>query len=99
MAICFSLTNLELGGALVFVVRLANYLAQKNKEPVYIYDHWPEFRQDNTLHNLHPLVKILSYSESRFERWFIWKLNALYCLCNSRSRFRYDLNKKRLENI
>ncbi len=99
MAVCFSLTNLELGGAQVFVVRLANYLAQKNKQPVYIYDHWPEFRQENTLHNLHPLVKILSYSESRIERWFIWKLNALFLRLDPRSRFRYDLNKKRLEKL
>src|SRR4051812_29717683 len=97
MPICFSLTNLELGGAQVFVVRLANYLADKNGEPVYIYDHWPEYRQHNTLHNLHPLVRIISYTENTAERWLVWKMNALLRFVNPRSEFRYRLNKKRLE--
>ena len=97
MPICFSLTNLELGGAQVFVVRLANFLAAKNNEPVYIYDHWPEFREPDTLHNLHPLIRILSYSESSVERWLIWKTNALLRLFNPRSQFRYSINKKRME--
>jgi len=97
MVLCFSLTNLELGGAQVFVVRLANYLAKKNNQPVYIYDHWPEYRNKNTLHHLHPLVKILSYSESRFERWFIWKINAFFRLVKPGSQYRYFLNKKRLQ--
>ena len=97
MTICFSLTNLELGGAQVFVVRLANELATQLQQPVYLYDHWPEIRNTSIISNLSPLVKVLSYSESPAERWVIWKLNAFFKVTGLQSEFRHKVNRKRFQ--
>lgn len=97
MTVCFSLTNLELGGAQVFVVRLANEMATQLQQPVYLYDHWPEIRNKSILTNLSPLVKVLSYSESPAERWVIWKLNAFFKVTGIQSEFRHKVNRKRFQ--
>jgi glycosyltransferase involved in cell wall biosynthesis len=96
MRICFSLTNLELGGAQVFVIRLANFLAAKHGKPVYIYDHWPELRHHHTLHYVHPLVKIISYSENPAWQWLVCKINAALRIFDRNSEFRHSLNRKGL---
>src|SRR5690349_11340569 len=93
MRICFSLTNLELGGAQVFVCRLANYLAA-NGHQVFIYDHWPEHRDKGMAAMISPGVTVLSYSKSSLWRNIIWKANAVLRAMHLQKEFRHSLNRR-----
>ncbi len=94
MRVLFSLTNLELGGAQMFALRLANAFATKTRQTVYVYDHHPEYFQKGMTNNLSPLVKIISYSKYRIVRFFIWKINAFILKTGSSFEFRTWINKK-----
>lgn len=93
MNICFSLSNLELGGAQMFVTRLARELASEGKNQVFIYDHWPETCQIKIPRNSG--VRVKSYNKFVLGRWIIWKLNALFQKLGWKEAYRKELNKKR----
>lgn len=94
MNILFTVTNLEIGGAQMFVLRLANAFAESIKKDVYIYDHNPEYRQAGILNDLSPRVKILSYTNNRYWVYLTWKLNALFLKIGFKTSFRDWLNRR-----
>lgn len=94
MRVLFSLTNLELGGAQIFALRLANAFAEKTKQTVYVYHHQPEYFQEGMTDHLFSSVKVVSYSRYAFMRFIIWKLNALILKTGSTFEFRSWVNKK-----
>ncbi len=73
MRVLFVLTNLQIGGAQIFVLRLARQLKKQFGINVYIYDAQPDYREilDNGD------IKIYSFSENSLMRKFIWKINGL----------------------
>lgn len=93
MVVCFSVTNLQLGGAQVFVTRLASELARSTGWKVLIYDHQPHLRFKPMLEQLHPGVKIISYAENKTLQWLSWKINALLKTFNKKKEFVAELNK------
>lgn len=95
MNICFSLTHLELGGAQLFVSRLAGELAKDPENSIYIYDHWPESRNKQIIKNISPRVTIESYTNSDATMWITWKINGLLKILNFKNSYRYLLNKKK----
>lgn len=99
MTICFSLTNLSLGGAQVFVVRLASWLARNTNHIIYIYDHWPEHRHRGILRGMDRRVQIISYNEHPFRRWLVWKMNAALAIMRKGAAWRYRLNRRRFEKF
>lgn len=98
MRICFSVTNLEPGGAQTFVIRLASKLAGSGHE-VHIYDHWPEFRRNQLVAGLSPSVELHSYCELPLLRSAIWKINALLKLTGVHKRFRHSINERRFKKM
>src|SRR5687767_12366456 len=99
MNICFSLSNLELGGAQVFVARLASALAADESHRIFIYDHQPELRNKQLTSTISSKVKIQSYSEHRSGRWLVWKMNALLARLGVTKGFKHWLNKKRFRSF
>ncbi len=95
MKVAFSLTNLELGGAQIFVVRMASEMAKMIDRTVFIYDHNPEYRNDNILLNIDSRVKIVSYCENKIVRFFVWKINGLLLKFNTNFQFKQWLNKRK----
>lgn len=93
MNVMFSLTNLELGGAQVFVTRLANEMAAGGHK-VFIYDHWPEHRNQGLFSTLSPEVTVVSYSNSNFFMWLAWKINAALKALRINSEWRHTINKR-----
>jgi glycosyltransferase involved in cell wall biosynthesis len=94
MNILFTVTNLEIGGAQMFVLRLASAIAERIKKDVYIYDHNPEYRQNGILNEISPRVKILSYTKNKYLVFLTWKINALFLRIGFKSSFRQWLNRK-----
>src|SRR5690349_20706401 len=95
MNICFSVGNLELGGAQMFVTRLSSLLAKNAEHRVFIYDHQPELRNRHLARTIGEEVTLSSYSENKMFRWLTWKINGLLQKLSLRKDFRYTLNKKR----
>jgi glycosyltransferase involved in cell wall biosynthesis len=94
MNILFTVTNLEIGGAQMFVLRLASAFADRLEKDVYIYDHNPEYRQSGILNELSPRVKILSYTKYKIMIFLTWKTNALLLRIGFKSSFRKWMNRK-----
>jgi len=94
MNILFTVTNLEIGGAQMFVLRLASAIAEQIKKDVYIYDHNPEYRQNGILNEISPRVKILSYTKNKYLVFLTWKINALFLRVGFKSSFRQWVNRK-----
>jgi glycosyltransferase involved in cell wall biosynthesis len=99
MNICFSVTNLELGGAQVFVVRLASWIASNTPHRVFIYDHWPEKRNASILSRAGAKVSVVSYSDSELARWLAWKINAFLAFIRVERTWRYKLNRRRFQRF
>lgn len=99
MVIAFSLTNLELGGAQIFVIRMASEMAKMIDKPIYIYDHNPEYRNNNILLNIDSRVKVVSYSENKIIRFFVWKINGLLLKFNSNFQFKEWVNKRKFNHF
>lgn len=94
MNVLFSLTNLELGGAQIFALRLASAFAAHSGQTVYVYDHHPEYFQPGMTDQLPPSVKVLSYSRFAFVRFLTWKLHALIRRLGFSFGFRDWLNQR-----
>jgi L-malate glycosyltransferase len=94
MNILFTVTNLEIGGAQMFALRLASATAERINKDVYIYDHNPEYRQNGILNDLSPHVKILSYTKNKYLVFLTWKINALFLRVGFKSSFRQWVNRK-----
>jgi glycosyltransferase involved in cell wall biosynthesis len=99
MRIVFSLTNLELGGAQMFVLRLARELSRRPGVQVAIYDHAPESRHRELVAHFSDRVHIHSISERSMVRFLIWKINALLLRLGSDFRFRNWLNEVRFKGF
>jgi L-malate glycosyltransferase len=99
MNILFTVTNLEIGGAQMFVLRLASAVAERMKKDVYIYDHNPEYRQSGILHELSPRVRILSFTKSKYLIFLTWKINALLLRIGFTYSFRKWVNRKAFNRV
>lgn len=91
MKILISITNLEVGGAQIFVLNLASSLAQNNT--VYLYDHRPEDRDKELVKKLlSPKVKLFSYASHPFALKVIWKINKIILQLGIKFHFRDFIN-------
>jgi glycosyltransferase involved in cell wall biosynthesis len=96
MKILISTTNIEIGGAQVFILNLANALSEKYK--VYIYDHRPEDRNHEIIqHLLSKNVKLISFASNRFLLKVIWKINKILNQIGLKINFRDIIYKLHLK--
>lgn len=93
MRILFSLTNLDLGGAQMFVMRLAEELLSRGHE-VFVFNHQPEWSNKDFQKSFSRNLKIISYADN-FPPYFIWKLNGLIHRFNKEFNFRNRLDEKK----
>lgn len=93
MRVLFVLTNLQIGGAQAFVLRLARQLKKQFGIDVYVYDVQPDYREifDDE-------IKIFSFSEKPLIRKFIWKINGFLARIGFKN-FQYQYNAFKLKNI
>ena len=94
MKILFSTTNLDLGGAQMFIMRLAEELTEKGHE-VYIYNHQPEWSNEDFLSSFSKKIKIISYSDSKITLSLIWKINGFINRFNKNILFRNWINERK----
>ena len=99
MNILFTVTNLEIGGAQMFVLRLASAMADRLDKDVYIYDHNPEYRQSGILKEISPRVRILSFTKKKYIIFCTWKINALLLRTGIMSSFRKWVNSKAFNRV
>jgi glycosyltransferase involved in cell wall biosynthesis len=95
MRILFSMTNLDLGGAQMFVMRLAEEMLRRGHE-VYIFNHQPEWSNKEFQKSFSKKLKIISYADN-FPPYFVWKINGLIHRFNTEYNFRnrFDEHKYR----
>lgn len=91
MRILFSMTNLDLGGAQMFVMRLAEELLSRGHE-IYVFNHQPEWSNKDFQKSFSKKLKIISYADN-FPPYFIWKLNGLIHRFNNEYNFRNRLDE------
>ena len=94
MRILFSTTNLDLGGAQMFIMRLAEEFNEQGHE-VFVYNHQPEWSNNEFLSSFSKKIKILGYSENPDFISFTWKLTGLINKFNKKFIFRNWLNEKK----
>ena len=94
MRILFSTTNLDLGGAQMFIMRLAEELIEKGHE-VYVYNHQPEWSNRAFLSSFSKKVIIISYTENKFLLSLTWKINGLLSRLNEKFTFRNWINERK----
>ena len=99
MNIAFSLTNLESGGAQVFVLRMADEMAAILQQDIYIYIHQPEYMNLNLTANLNRRVKIVAYTRFPLEAFLTWKINGLLKKLGLRFSYREWINAKRFDRF
>ncbi len=98
MNICFSLSNLEAGGAQTFVVRLAAALSARGHK-VMIYDHQPEIRDKRLLNLPGSGARVYSYSNKTLVHYLTWKLNGLLAKLRIEKQFHEKVNKWRFQQV
>ena len=76
MRILLSLTNLEIGGAQLFVVYLANEFIRRQHE-VVLYIHQPDYIDSSLLSLLDKKVIIVSFCNAPRLRKILWHLNGI----------------------
>ena len=94
MRILFSTTNLDLGGAQMFIMRLAEELNDKGHE-VFVYNHQPEWSNKDFLSSFSKKIIIINYSDNRFLLSLTWKLNGFFSRINKRFSFRNWINERK----
>jgi glycosyltransferase involved in cell wall biosynthesis len=86
------MTNLDLGGAQMFVMRLAEELSSKGHE-VYVYNQQPEWSDPDFQNSFSDKVKVISYGSKNTIYW-VWKLNGLINKFSSSFNFRNRFNER-----
>lgn len=94
MRILFSTTNLDLGGAQMFIMRLAEELIEKGHE-VYVYNHQPEWSNKDFLSSFSKKIKIISYSDNKSILFLTWKINGLINRIYKKFVFRNLINDRK----
>lgn len=94
MRILFSTTNLDLGGAQMFIMRLAEELNDKGHE-VFVYNHQPEWSNKDFLLSFSKNIRIISYSDNKFILSLTWKLNGFFSRINKKFAFRNWINERK----
>jgi glycosyltransferase involved in cell wall biosynthesis len=87
------MTNLDLGGAQMFAMRLAEELLSRGHE-VYVFNHQPEWSNKDFQKSFSKKLKIISYADN-FPPYFIWKLNGLIHRFNTEYNFRNRLDDRK----
>lgn len=87
------MTNLDLGGAQMFVMRLAEELLNRGHE-VFVFNHQPEWSNKEFQKSFSKKLKIISYADN-FPPYFIWKLNGLIHRFNTEYNFRNRLDERK----
>jgi glycosyltransferase involved in cell wall biosynthesis len=95
MRILLSMTNLDLGGAQMFAMRLAEELLSRGHE-VFVFNHQPEWSNKDFQKSFSKGLKIISYADN-LPPFLIWKINGLINRFNTEYNFRnrYDDRKYR----
>jgi glycosyltransferase involved in cell wall biosynthesis len=96
MRILFSLTNLDLGGAQMFAMRLAEELSLMGHE-VFVYNHEPEWSNKDFQSSFSKKVKIICFTD-KYNPFIIWKINAVLKKINPKITFRNWLNTRYFKN-
>jgi glycosyltransferase involved in cell wall biosynthesis len=99
MNIAFSLTNLESGGAQVFVLRMADEMAAVLQKDIFIYIHQPEYMNLNLTANLNKRVKIVSYTRFPLESFLTWKINGFLKKLRFNFSYREWINARRFDRF
>jgi glycosyltransferase involved in cell wall biosynthesis len=99
MNIAFSLTNLESGGAQVFVLRMADEMAAVLQKDIFIYIHQPEYMNLNLTANLNKRVKIVSYTRFPLESFLTWKINGFLKKLRFNFSYREWINSRRFDRF
>ena len=95
MNILFSLTNLSIGGAQMFVLNLAKAFAADSNCNVFIYDHNPEYSSPSLYEFCDSQVRILNYSGNPLIRFCVLRFNGLIKRMGIRFDFRKWYNRKK----
>lgn len=93
MRILFSLTNLSIGGAQMFVLNLAREFSQHSNYEVFIYDHMPEYSNQALYNYAGEKVKVLKYG-GPIKRFFVQKINGFLKRIGSKRNFRDEVNRR-----
>jgi glycosyltransferase involved in cell wall biosynthesis len=93
MNILFSLTNLTIGGAQMFVLNLAREFSRDPNYRVYIYDHQPEYSNPALYHYAGENVQVLNYG-GKSKRFFIQRWNGFLARIGFKKNFRDNVNEK-----
>ncbi|NLR92506.1 glycosyltransferase family 4 protein [Flammeovirga agarivorans] len=93
MNILLSITNLHLGGAQMYALRLAESLSKELGTKVYVYDHNPEAVNKGLLDTYKDRVSINTFSYNPVVLFFIWKINAIILKFGFKFRFRDFINE------
>ncbi|MBI3500632.1 MAG: glycosyltransferase family 4 protein [Bacteroidetes bacterium] len=98
MRVLISITNLETGGAQMFVLHLASALAEKHT--VYLYDQRPEDRNHQFVkNNVSKKVNIISYTSNRLLLKVIWKIKRTIDQVGFNFNLRDWLNELYFKNV
>ncbi len=92
MRILLSTTNLDLGGAQMFIMRLAEEFNEQGHE-VFVYNHQPEWSNKDFLSSFSKKVKILGYSDNPKIISLTWKLSGFLNKFNKKFVFRNWVNE------
>jgi glycosyltransferase involved in cell wall biosynthesis len=93
MRILLSTTNLDLGGAQMFIMRLAEEFDRQGHE-VFVYNHQPEWSNMDFLSSFSKRIRVLGYSSNPKIISFTWKLSGLLGRFNKNFIFRNWLNER-----
>ena len=96
MRILFTTTNLDLGGAQMFIMRLAEELYDNGHE-VYVYNHQPEWSNKEFLSSFSKKIKIISYTDNSLFLSLTWKLNGFLSRLNKNYAFRNWINERKFK--
>ena len=96
MRILFTTTNLDLGGAQMFIMRLAEELYDNGHE-VFVYNHQPEWSNREFLSSFSKKIKIISYTDNSFLLSLTWKLNGFLSRLNKNYTFRNWINDRKFK--
>ena len=98
MNILFSLTNLTIGGAQMFVLNLAREFSKDPKHKIYIYDHQPEYSNKALYSFAGDKVRIFNYG-GKFKRFLVLKWNGFINRLGIKIDFRDRVNKRAFRKV
>lgn len=93
MNILFSLTNLTIGGAQMFVLNLAREFSRDPNYRVYVYDHQPEYSNPALYHYAGDNVVVINYG-GKFKQFIVQRWNGILKRIGFRNNFRDKVNEK-----